>query len=70
MTLSPEALGTLAALKQCGCIRFYTPDCAEALVGAGLARLERDALAITEKGATVKVYEAASQSKVLAANYA
>ncbi len=70
MTLSPEALGTLAALKQCGYIKHYTPDCAEALMGAGLARLEQDALAITEKGVTVPVYELAAQSKGLTASYA
>lgn len=52
MTLSPEACGTLAALKQRRRIRHFTFDCAEALVASGLARLESDMLAITEKGAT------------------
>ncbi len=57
MTLSPEARGTLAALKELSRLRSFTPDCAEVLVAAGLARLERDnELVLTKKGAGVPVY--------------
>jgi len=57
MPLSPEARGTLAALKELRCIKCFTPDCAEALVAAGLAQLERDdVLVLTQKGALAAAY--------------
>jgi hypothetical protein len=63
MRLSPEACGTFAALKHCRRIKYFTPDCAEALVAAGLARLEQNnVLAITKKGATAAVYTEAAPS--------
>jgi hypothetical protein len=70
MTLTPEARGTFAALKQRGRIKHFTPDCAEALVAAGLARLEQNALTLTKKGAALPAYVTDAQAKGPAGNHA
>jgi hypothetical protein len=70
MTLTPEARGTFAALKRRGRIQYFTPDCAEALVAAGLACLEQNALTITKKGSSMPAYLADAQPSAPTASHA
>jgi hypothetical protein len=58
LSLSPEARGTLAALRQRQRLRFFSPESADELIAAGFARKEQDDLAITQIGvkAAKRVY--------------
>lgn len=48
--LSPEAFGTLLAMKRISKIRFFEPKVGEELTAAGLAELNGKELTITSAG--------------------
>ena len=50
LRLSPDAFGTLLALKRIKKIKFYEPAVAKELISTGLAREEEQALIITDAG--------------------
>jgi hypothetical protein len=50
VSLSPEAFGTLQAMKRMPRLRLYEQKVAEELTAAGLARVDAGMLAITDAG--------------------
>lgn len=48
--LSPEAFGTLLAMKRVGKIRFFEADVGRELTRSGLAELQGKSLVITKQG--------------------
>ena len=53
--LSPEATGTLLAIKCLATIRFYEPDVAAELTAHGLTEIKDGLLIITQAGKVVRL---------------
>jgi hypothetical protein len=54
LKLTPEAFGTLLAMKKVSKLRFFDPQVAGELTGKGLARSDADTLSITDAGKAVR----------------
>lgn len=68
--LSPEAFGTLLAMKRISKIRFFEPKVAEELTASGLAEMKGGELTITEAGKEARKMAKSVQRKSLKKNAA
>lgn len=68
--LSPEAFGTLLAMKRIAKIRFFEPEVAEELTKSGLAELKGRELSITAAGKDARKLAKSVQKKSLKKNAA
>ncbi len=68
--LSPEAFGTLLAMKRMSKIRFFEPKVGEELTSAGLAELKGKELTITSAGKEARKLAKSVQRQSLKKNSA
>jgi hypothetical protein len=68
--LSPEAFGTLLAMKRMSKIRFFEPKVAEELTASGLAEMKGRELTITQAGKEARKIAKSVQRRSLKKNAA